>query len=325
VADSSSTSSSRAIPRAALLAGILVLAGEAALAALLPVNQGRTQVDDLLARLDTPQPHSPVVVWADSVTAGAILEVGTDPGTADLSSTQAISMAGVFFTYRRFVETAGAPKLLVLSMIPESYGNDLDQVFTPTYFETTFLRWGEILPFAEETGRYGQAVVMGSNKILHPPSMLRRASVRPALQRLRSPRGSEVERLPLLRIAGSDSGLAADLAARAKRAHFEPSSISRRYLELLARDAAATGTRLAVITPALPKSAAIGWSATGYLREFEGFLREFAARHPLVTVDPVLQFADYEDMDMYDTVHLKPVPANAYGRRFLTRVRELAK
>ena len=52
MADSSSTSSSSpggGLPRALLLAAALVVSGEAFVAYALPVNQGRHQVDDLLA------------------------------------------------------------------------------------------------------------------------------------------------------------------------------------------------------------------------------------------------------------------------------------
>jgi hypothetical protein len=320
---SSSTSSSKQFPRAAVLAAALVVAGEIAVGSAMPVNQGRTNVDDLLADLDRPQTHAPIVLWADSVTAGPVRSVGGSPGVADLSTTQAISMAGVYFTYRRFVETAGAPKLFVLSLIPESYGNDLEQVFTPTYFESAFLRWDEIRDFAAETSRYGQSLRMAGNKVLHPPSMLRRAEVRRSLQRLRSGGAPFPPNAPLGRIEGLDPKVAADLETRARLAEFKPAEIASRYLERLAHDTAATSTRIVIVTPALARSAADGWTRTGYLAAYERWLREFAARHANVSVDPVLQFAEHADVDMYDTVHLKPAPGKLYAARFLARVKEL--
>jgi len=320
---SSSTSSSDRLPRAASLAVALVVAGEIAIGASLPVNQGRTNVDDLLADLEEPQTHAPVVLWADSVSARPVLDAGLPPDVKNLSSTQAIGMAGVYFTYRRFVEKAGAPDLLVVSQVPESYGNDLDQVFTPTYFESAFLRWDEIRDVAEETSRYGLAARMTGEKLLHPPSMMRRAAVRRSLQRLRSGGAPLVPNAPLGRIDGLDPKVAADLAARSCKTEFVMSEISSRYLDRLADDAAATSTRIVVVTPALPRSAADGWERTGYLAAFERALRGFAARHANVSVDPVLQFAQHADDEMYDVVHLKPAPGKAYGARFVARLREL--
>jgi len=322
--DSSSTSSSRRFPRALALASVLVLAGEVAITAALPVNQGRTQVDDLLAELETPQTNRDTVLWADSVTAGPVRDAGGSPQIADLSSTQSVSMAGVYFTYRRFVETAGPPKLLVLSLVPESYANDLHQAYTTTYFESAFLRWDEIRGYAEVTGRYAQALRMAGYKFLRPPSMMRRAAVRRYFQRLRVLRGDPLAKVPRLRVVGSDPGVVKGLSERARLIHFEASSITRVYLESLAQETASTGTRMVVVTPALPKTVAEGWSGTGYMREYEAILDELAKQHPHVTIDPVLQFADFEDRGMYDGCHLKPVPGRTYGERFLKRVVTLA-
>jgi hypothetical protein len=42
-----------------------------------------------------------------------------------------------------------------------------------------------------------------------------------------------------------------------------------------------------------------------------------------VRVETTYRTADYENHDMYDTVHLKPAPGIEYGNRFLTRLKQL--
>ncbi len=289
----------------------------------LPVNQGRHLVDDLLANLEGPQEARPVVAWSDSVTAGALASAGGDPAVADISSTQAVSLAGAYYTYLRLEEGRAPPRVLVLSLIPESYGNDLDQVFTSTYFETCFVRWDEIGDFARTTGRWGMALRMAGYRLLRPPSMVRRASVRRALQALRPAGGLATARIPLLRVAGVDPAVVAEQGARAAKRDFAFPGIPRDYLERLAEETAKNGTRLILMTGALPRSVLHGWRATGYLGQYEGMLRDVAARHPNVRVEPVDEFATWGDDEMYDRMHLKPAPAERYGRLVLARMRRL--
>jgi hypothetical protein len=291
--------------------------------ATLPRNQGRHLVDERLAALESPQPTRPVVVWTDSVTAGALRDAGGDPGVTDLSSTQAVSAAGVFYTYRRLRETAGAPRALVLVYVPESLGNDLHQVYTPAYFESCFVRWDEILDFERTTGRWTQALVMAGNRLLHPPSMVRRASVRRALRSLRSGDGLRTAANPLQRVAGVDPAVVSEQRARASQDRFLLSDISRLYLERIASDADAEGVRLVLMTAALPRSVFDGWRRSGYLDGYEAALRGIAARHPSVRVEPSGRFADVPDEEMYDRSHLKPAPAKRYGERVLALLRAI--
>ena len=328
MADSSSTSSSSAgggLPRALLLAAALIAAGEAALAFTLPVNQGRHEGDDILAALESPQPSRPMVAWCDSVTAGALNDAAGDPILTDISSTQAVSLAGAYFTYRRLLEVSAPPRVLVLGLIPESYGNDLDQVYTYTYFETCFVRWDEIRDFASTTGRWRMAAAMAGNRFLRPPSMVRRAAVRRAIQRARSLGRLDTERVPLFRVLGTDPQVLRDVRARAEQKEFEFPAISRLYLEKLASATEATGTRLVLVTAALPRPVLEGWKRTGYLDAYRRALESVAAGRPHVVVEPLDRFADFAEEDMYDRVHLKPEPVKAYGVRVMNRFREILR
>ena len=323
--DSSSTSSSepRRPPKAALLALGLVLAGEAGIKAALPVNQGRHPADEVTALLDARPEPKPVVLWCDSVTAGAVEEEGGDDFVAKLGSTQAISMAGVYYTYLRQVREAGPPKVLVLSLIPESYGNDLDQVYNAAYFESLFMEPAEVLDFARTTGRLGIASRMAMNGLLLPPSMKRRAAARVALRSLRDRGGPTRAPIPLLRIAGTDPEVAASLGDRERLREFRMSPLAALYLGRIAGETARTGTRLVFMTGALPAAVARGWEGTGYLRSAGEWFAEFARSRPHVTVEPLTLFADYAPSEMYDRAHLKPGIAQAYGRRVVERLRAI--
>lgn len=322
--DSSSTSSSR--PRltgAFVLAILLIGAGEIAVAVGLPPNQGRHNVDELLGRLESPQPRRPVVIFGDSVTKGALVGTAVATRTNDLSSNQAIGVAGVYFTYKRYLERTPAPKSLVLVMIPESYVNDLDDAWTGTYFETCFLRLAEITDFARATGRQGQALRMAGNLMLTPPSYRSRGSVRAFARRLRTRVVGEVV-LPEAR-SGRVVGDSLDrlLEARSAEPRFTMSDVSRAYLRKLVEETRTTGTRLVVVTGALPDRVAREWRRSGFLDQVRDELDGIARLGGHVSVDPVDQFAGYPDEAMWDGVHLEPLAKSRYGEALSARLMAL--
>lgn len=318
---SSTSSSDRRPPRAFLAAACVVLAAEVALGVSTPRDRGRHVADAVLVELDAPQARRPVVLWGDSVTCGTIDPAVAGDWMVDVSSTQAISLAGVDYTYLRLVETAGLPDVLVLVTIPETWRNDLDQIFTPTYFESCFLHADEIADFVATTGRWAQGGRMALQAWVRPPSSQRQAGVRAALNRLR---GIDTTKRGWLR---GTLELADDtregLAARATESSFRMSEIARLYVEKLAARTEADGVRLVLMTAALPRSVAVSWARNGYLRAYEEALRDVAARHPNVQVEPVLGFADYDDAAFYDPTHLMPQLRSAYGERVAARVREI--
>ncbi len=328
--DSSSTSSSRGpgAPRALLLAILLIAAGEAAAALSLPANQGRHPTDEVLARIEDDAIPRPVVIWSDSVTAGSIPKVGEpgdDPGIANIGSSQSIGLPGVYFTYRRWVERHGPPGLLVVNMVPEGYGNDLRGEFTGTYFETVFLRPAEVRDAALSTRRIGLTARMCMNALLLPPSMRSRREVKGRLQELLGRGSPSVKPAPRRRILGVDPEVAASLSERARLREFAVSDLSREYMERIFADAGREGTRVVLMTPAVPGEVMRGWEETGYIREYAARLEAWGRSGAHVSVEPVDRFADYAVADMYDRVHLKPDASRRYGERVLARLRELGR
>lgn len=310
-------------PRAFLLAAAIVAAGEAAVAVALPVNQGRDLMDDVLADLERPRPARPAAVWCDSVTQSSLASAGPLDDVSDLSSVTSIGVPGIWFTYRRLVESSGPPGVLVLMLVPDSWATDLRGPLRVTYFETVFTRPGEIADYVRTTGRWGQGLTMAMNGLLRPPSVVRRATVRRAIRGLRGGGAPPTAAVPVLRVAGVDPAVVREEEARAAMAEFAFSDVSRLYLERIAEHTASTGTRLVLATGAIPRRVLEGWRRTGYLDGYRAMLEETAKRHPHVSVEPVDRFATWEVEEMYDRLHLKPAPSLEYGRRVKARLREI--
>jgi len=320
---SSSTSSSERPARAIafVAAVVIIVAVEVALATALPRNPARHRTDEVLAALDGDIEARPLVVLGDSVTAGCLDCTDISRQCHDLTTTQAISTAGVYYTWRRLVERTGAPRVLALVVRPESWTNDLDQAFTPAYFETCFIRLGEIRDFATRTGRLGMTERMLVEALFVPPSLVRRSEVRRTLNRLRgAPKPPHVFRR---RLDGLDPETAKELAFARSQETFDASEIAETYLSLLIHDTGVAGTKLVLLTPALPHSVAAAWEANGYAEGVQSWLSRLAAGAPHVVIDPQFQFADYADEDMYDGAHLKPARMRDYGERLSERLEQL--
>ena len=311
----------RAYGRAFVLAVAIICASEIALAALLPRNPARHRTDHVLTTLDSDPESRPLAVWGDSVTAGCLDGTPIASRMHDLSSTQAISTAGVYYTWRRLVESAGAPRVLVLVVRPESWSNDLDQIYTHTYFETCFIRPGEIAHFAAQTGRVATTGRMLIEALFVPPSFVRRSAVRRELNRLRGAVAPpHIFTRPL---DGVDPETATELARRRAHPRFRASEIAETYLPLLVRETGEKGTRLVLMTPALPRSIADAWEESGYMDGAQRWLADVVGDAPHVTLEAAFQFALYRDVDMYDSDHLKPERMEAYGRVLSGRLDEL--
>ncbi len=321
---SSTSSSDRWRPgRALLLAATLIVAGEVAASAAVVRDPGRHVVDTLLARLEEPQPHRDVVLWGDSVTARCLTEAGADQEFHDLSTTQAIGIPGVLYSYRRLVATTGAPKHLVLVTIPETWQNDLTNELAPNYFETCFVRPDEVRHFARISGRWAQPTRMLGRAFLLPPTRWRRRGLRVQLNRLR---GVDVSARPPLRpITGDDPETIAAVQERAQVETFVVSDLARTFLDEIALETATSNTRVHLLTAALPRSVADTWERNGYLAAYRAFLDDLAARHPHVDVADPRQFAQFADTQMYDDVHVRPQFMAGYGRDLADFVHSLTR
>jgi len=308
----SSTSSSRT-SRAALLAALVIVLIEGWVAIRLPPNQGRHRVDEILATLDRPQARRPLVVLGDSVSHGGLHAVDVPDSILVLASNGSIGFAGMAFTYERLIERTPPPDVLVLALIPESFGVELRPPSADSYFETTFLRWREIEDFGVTSRRWQQVGRMVMNKLLLPPSFKSRAEIRRAL-------GLLPDDLTLdtgVQVVDHDQvppAVATALAERRRLRVFRFPAVQRAYLDRLARDTARSGTRLVITTGALPTSVVDAWRATGFLAQYQRALASFAAAHPNVVVEPVDAFARFADVEMFDRTHLARTARGIYGR-----------
>jgi hypothetical protein len=262
-------------------------------------------------------------VFGDSVTNGALSGTPVEADANDLCSNQAIGLAGVYFTYKRYLERSPAPRVVAVVMIPESYGNDLQDAWAGTYFESCFVRPREIVDFIGTTGRYAQGTRMAANRFLTPPSFQSRGAVRAAARRLRSGIAGDMvlPPAPSGRIRGAE--LDAILAQRSKESVFAMSEVSRLYLGALVHETRANGTRLVLLTGAIPRRVADAWSRSGYFVQYRGELDAVASLGAHVAIDPVDQFADFPDAVVWDRVHLEPAAKRAYGERLSKRLKEI--
>ncbi len=284
---------------------------------MLPVNQGRHMVDDLLARLEEDSPSRPVVILGDSAMANCLRGVDLDPRITNLSTNMGVSLAGQYFIYKRLVAKAFPPRILVLGLIPESYSFDLNDQYTATYFESVFNRWGEILEFTVAADRPAQGLRMVLTR-LQPPSFRCRASARKALNRFRGA-GSEVSpsRAWLKDASAKKHAL---VEQRGRTGIFRFSETSGTFHRLLAEETTATRTHLVIVTAPLPKRTVELWRRTGFWDQYTGVLDGLAKRYPNISVEPADAFANFSEEDLFDWLHLGSAAGDAFRGRLVERV-----
>ena len=103
-------------------------------------SSNRHYVDYIINNIlpNTKNKNVDILILGDSVAANAFKNKILKENIFDLSSNQAISMAGNYFLLKRFLEQNNPPKELFLFTIPQFYQNDLNQIWTYLYFETVF-------------------------------------------------------------------------------------------------------------------------------------------------------------------------------------------
>jgi len=89
------------------------------------------------------------LIIGDSLAHNAFSNLLLKDNILDLTTNQAISMAGNYFLLNRYLEKNQAPKKLYLFCIPDLLHNDLNQIFTYAYFESVFTRKKEIKEIKE--------------------------------------------------------------------------------------------------------------------------------------------------------------------------------
>jgi hypothetical protein len=318
---SSSTSSSDpaapGAPPASRRAGFLgalaiVVAGEATLAAATVPSPGRHRADAVLTAVDRGLPNRDILFWADSVSARALEGTEAEAFVTDISSTQAISMAGVFFTIRRHFERSGTPRAVVLCVIPETLINDLRGRLAGTYFEEQFHSPREILEHHATTGRTAQCVRMAAMALAVPPSMRRQGGARSLFRRLRgnpeglAPLGPDPAPLP------EKADL---LGERLARRTLGLSPVADAYLGKLAALCRERGARLILMEGPVPEPVRRHWERRGTREPQRAALRDLVERTGSALERRSWDPGTWALEEFYDHDHLLPSRMPAYGRR----------
>jgi len=84
------------------------------------------------------------IIMGDSLAHNAFEKLQIKDDILDLSSNQAISIAGDYFLLERYLKKNKAPKEIFFFAIPDFLHNDLNQSWTYSYFETVFTNDSEV-------------------------------------------------------------------------------------------------------------------------------------------------------------------------------------
>jgi len=85
-----------------------------------------------------------IIILGDSLAHNAFSNLLLKKNILDLSSNQAISMAGNYFILKRYLSNNEVPKEIYLFCVPGLLHNDLNQKWTYSYFESVFTDNNEI-------------------------------------------------------------------------------------------------------------------------------------------------------------------------------------
>ena len=111
---------------------------------IFPTNRHKVDflVNEYIPNLATKQYDTLII--GDSLAKNAFSNVILHDNIVDLTSNQAISMAGNYFILKRYLKNNNIPKKIFLFCIPDFLHNDLNQIYTYRYFETVFKEPEEI-------------------------------------------------------------------------------------------------------------------------------------------------------------------------------------
>jgi len=124
----------------------LAFAAELAALALNDVPLRRHDLDRTLAFLDKGGMTAPVALVGDSVTQDVLKNYRVAPSdkVANLTTNQASGVVGAYFLLRRYLETNGPIRHLVIASTPEFFGYAPDRATSKVYLDSVFRRGDEI-------------------------------------------------------------------------------------------------------------------------------------------------------------------------------------
>lgn len=323
----SSTSSSDAARRFLAILALGIVAVELAALLVLPVERGRHEVDRRTAQIDTVERIPDSVLLSDSVSYGALDGLEVPASVLDLSSNQAIGVAGNAFFVRRLFERLEARDpgsargvRVVYALSPVSFESNLDSArFLEPYFTSVFVRPSEIEAIEEHLDRPEIAELQrrdAARRVTYPPTYLRRGVVQtPIALALRA---LDRERRANLPVPSEPTPAAREeIATRGAYVSFDPSEVSRAFLPVLADVCGEYGATLRIVHAPVPPSIHAAWERTGYAEDYASWLEGIASDRPHVELVAAPPASIGVDAAFYDGVHLLPGPRLAWGRALL--------
>ncbi len=294
----------------ALVLMALVLGFEFSLWAWLPINHGRHEGDFVRARAALA--NQEVVLFSDSITYGALSLLDETDGVSDLTSNQAMGVAGNYFLLRQLIGAGNAPKRVAYVIHPRSYEIDyyLFPELTEVYFSTVFVADDEISTIEKVLNRadLAQRMRKAQEELRFAiPSQIRRGIVHePLIVGLRSLkrhlRGDFVDP-QALELIEEQSALK----------QFILSDVSRLFMDKIAQLTKAHDIELMLFPPPIPQSVLDAWKNNGYWFQYIGYMQSFDRRHSHVKFIEDIGFGSMEDQFFGDGVHLTANKRKEWG------------
>ena len=327
----SSTSSSeatRSSVRFLVCLAVLVTVTEAAFGALFPVHLGRHEVDDCAYLVATARSPIRTVLLSDSVSYGVLRSLEIPDDLLDLTSNQAIGIAGNTFLVQRLFERlddlgAAMPERIILAFNPASFESNLDsERFLDSYFASVFHRPNEIEDVQESLNRPDIVRLQRRDAFAHGfelPSYLRRGHLhRPLREGLRSLKRWLQRSSGTTREAPGGAAVWRETARRKieerSKLRFQPSEVSEVYLPKLARLCDRRGVELLIVTAPVAPTILEAWRRSGFLDAYRAWLRAIAERFPALRILDPCPWVPASDALFYDGVHLTEEGKEGWGR-----------
>lgn len=316
---SSSTSSSDTARRSLFGLAIVLIAFEAVMGVLVPIDQGRHEVDRLAARLEQA-PEIRMLVLGDSVTYGALPELPA--GWYDGVSNSALGTAGNYYLLRRAVEWGHPLEHVFYVEHPDSLALEMDSEQTEVYFSSVINRGGEISHLHDTLHREDLVDAMRTSRFerfASPPSCWRGGGLRRAVYESLVVFRDRLRGDPPVPAATTRRTRSA-IAGAVEREGLSVSEQSRAYHQELVALAEQHDFVLHLIPAPLPPTTRAAWERSGITRVQKDFFEELAHSDSVQAHDAPWR-AD-EDRLFRDGIHLHIGAREAYGRplaAFLTQ------
>lgn len=254
-----------------------------------------------------------IVLLSDSVTYGALALLEDSSGVSDLTSNQAMGVAGNYFLLRRRIASGAPLKQVVYIIHPRSYVIDHKQFpdLNESYFTTVFDAEDEIQDVETLLGRPDLAQQMidsRDSRAAGIPSQNRRGVVQEPL--ILALRGLKVR----LRGDFVQPGAQDRIREYAEIRSFTLSEPSRIFMDRMIQLTQQHNIRLKLFPPPLPQTVLNTWKISGYWEQYIGYMTKLAGRWPHVEFTEDTGFQTTKDQHFTDGLHLTATVRRQWGQ-----------